>query len=215
MLNAIKSVVLAVIIAMGVGGVAVADDPYDDAFAAHVRQDYATAMRLFRPLGDQGNTSAQFWLGVIYENGEGVTQDYADAVKWYRKAADQGDASAQVNLGVMYSNGRGVTQDYAEAVKWYRKAADQGDARAQYNLGLMYDNGQGVTQDYVQAHKWYNLAAAKFPASETEDRDKAVKNRDIVAAKMTPAQIAEAQKLAREWKRMLKSAPRYMRLPTK
>ena len=64
----------------------------------------------------------------------------------------------------------------------------------------MYLNGHGVPQDYVQAHKWINLAASRFTASETENRDKAVKNRDIVAAKMTLAQIAEAQKLAREWK---------------
>jgi TPR repeat protein len=64
----------------------------------------------------------------------------------------------------------------------------------------MYAKGEGVPQDYVQAHKWFNLAASRFPASEKENRDKAVENRDRIAAKMTPAQIAEAQKLAREWK---------------
>ncbi|MBM3566043.1 MAG: sel1 repeat family protein, partial [Alphaproteobacteria bacterium] len=84
---------------------------------------------------------------------------------------------------------------------WYKKSrAGQGHASAQNNLGVMYDRGQGVPQDDVQAHKWYNLASSRFPASEKERRDKAVKNRDIMAAKMTPAQIAEAQKLAREWK---------------
>ena len=93
----------------------------------------------------------------------------------------------------MYSEGQGVPQDYAAAVKWYRLAADQGDAYAQYNLGVMYANGRGVPQDYVQAHKWYNLGAV------AGDKD-AIKNRDNVAGKMTPAQIAEAQKLAREWK---------------
>ena len=62
----------------------------------------------------------------------------------------------------------------------------------------MYSNGQGVPQDYAQAHMWFNLAASKYPPGE--DRDKAVKGRDIVAAKMTPAQISEAQKLAREWR---------------
>jgi uncharacterized protein len=64
----------------------------------------------------------------------------------------------------------------------------------------MYDEGRGVPQDYVQAHKWYNLAASRFPTSAKEFRDRAVGNRDAIAAKMTPAQIAEAQKLAREWK---------------
>ena len=99
----------------------------------------------------------------------------------------------------MYAEGQGVPQNFAEAVSWYRKAADQGLALGQINLGGMYVAGQGVPQDYVQAHKWYNLAASRFPASETKDREIAAKNRDIVAAKMTPAQIAEAQKFAREW----------------
>ena len=93
----------------------------------------------------------------------------------------------------MYANGQGVPQDYAAAVSWYRKAAEQGYAAAQFNLGVMYDKGQGVPQDYVQAHKWWNLAAANGDAD-------AIKSRDIVAKKMTPAQIAEVQKLAREWK---------------
>ena len=78
-------------------------------------------------------------------------------------------------------------------LSWYRKAAEQGHAKAQLNLGIMYFTGRGVPQDYVQAHMWFNLSAAQGDADAT-------KNRDIVAAKMTPAQIAEAQKLAREWK---------------
>ena len=137
-----------------------------------------------------------------FEDGEAAyqRQDYATALRFWRPLADQGDATAQSNLGAMYELGRGVTQDYAEAVKWYRKAADQGLASAQYNLGVMYDNGQGVAQDFVQAHKWFNLAASRFPASEKEGRDRAVRNRDRVAAKMTPQQIAEAQRLAREWR---------------
>jgi uncharacterized protein len=93
----------------------------------------------------------------------------------------------------MYAKGQGVPQDYAAAVKWYRLAADQGNAVAQINLGFMYEQGQGVPQDYVQAHKWYNLGAA------AGDKD-ASKNRNIVAGRMTPAQIAEAQKLASAWK---------------
>ena len=91
-------------------------------------------------------------------------------------------------------------QDYALAVQWYRKAADQGNADAQFNLGVMYANGQGVLQDYVTAHKWFNLAVSGLSASETTQRNAAVTYRDRVAARMTPAQIAEAQRLAREWK---------------
>jgi len=94
-------------------------------------------------------------------------------------------------------NGAGMVE-YATAVREYRPLAERGHAKAQFGLGLMYGNGEGVPQDYVQAHMWYNLAASIFPPGE--DRDKAVKNRDIVAMRMTPAQISEAQKLAREWK---------------
>jgi len=115
-----------------------------------------------------------------------------------KRMAEAGDPAAQHKLGFMYANGRGVTQDEAAAVSWYRKAADQGYANAQSNLGVMYANGQGVPQDYVQAHKWFNLGSAR--ATAADDRDRNAKNRDEVAAAMTPAQIAEAQRLASAWK---------------
>jgi len=101
---------------------------------------------------------------------------------------------------VRYEKGQGVPKDYAEAMQWYRKAAEQGLASAQNNLGFMYSLGHGAPQDYVEAYKWFNLAAAHFPASETENRKTALGNRDRVAAAMTAAQIAEAQRLASEWK---------------
>jgi uncharacterized protein len=142
----------------------VAAGPFEDGVAARAYGDYATALRLLRPLANQGHAAAQF------------------------------------NLGFMYAFGRGVPQDYAEAMRWFRKAADQGDASSQFILGGLYDSGEGVPQDYVKAHKWYNLAGAHFSASESGMREQAVKNRDRVAAKMTTAQIAEAQRLAREWK---------------
>jgi TPR repeat protein len=145
-----------------------------------------------------GLAPAQTALGIMYVNGYGVPQNYTEALKWYRLAAAQGLAPAQTALGIMYVNGYGVPQDNAEALKWYHLAAAQGHARAQLNLGLMYVNGYGVPQDYVQAYKWFNLAAANF--TEKQDRDAAVKGCDYVAARMTPAQIVEAKKLAREWK---------------
>ncbi len=171
---------------------------FDEAVAAYKRGDYATALREYRTLAKQGNAGAQYNIGVMYYNGQGVPQDYAKAVKWYRKATEQGNAGAQYNLGIMYYFGLGVPQDDAKALQWYRKAAEQGHAKTQFILGFVYSNGQGVSQDYVQAHMWYNLAASK--SSPGEDLDRAVKNRDIVAKKMTPAQIGEAQKLAREWR---------------
>ena len=117
---------------------------------------------------------------------------YFDSIK---NRAGQGEAEAQTLLGGMYSDGLGVPQDYAEALKWYNLAAAQGDDSAQFQLGYMYYKGLGVPRDYVQAYKWLNLAAAAFPIGY------AAEMRDMVAARMTPAQIAEAQKLASEWKK--------------
>ncbi|MFH0810422.1 MAG: hypothetical protein V2A77_08160 [Pseudomonadota bacterium] len=93
-----------------------------------------------------------------------------------------------------------LQKDYATAVRLWRPLADQGDAKAQSRLGYMYDEGQGVPRDYVQAHKWYSIAAVCFAISDAEEFDLALENRKDLAAKMTPAQIAEAQRLACEWR---------------
>lgn len=167
-------------------------DTWDDAMAARKHGDFETAARLFRMLAEQGNAQAQNNLGYLYARGAGVPQDYAEAVKWYRKAAEQGLARAQHNLGYMYARGAGVAQDFAEAAKWYRKAADQGLARAQNNLGYLYAKGEGVARDDVLAHMWFDLAA-------DQDYPHARRIRDLVAGRMTSEQIAEAQRLARDW----------------
>ena len=163
----------------------------DEGIAAYKRFDYATAVREWRPLAEQGDAVAQYYLGNLYRTGQGVPQDYAEAERWYRRAVEQGNASAQFNLGVMFYNS--LPQDYAEAAKWFRKAANQGNADAQYNLGVIYDKGYGVPQDYVQAHMWYNLA-------EAQGRTAAAWNRGRVAKNMTPAQIIEAQRRAAKWR---------------
>ena len=135
--------------------------------------------------------STKFALGEETFEGRGFqflhAYSAAEAVKWYRLAADQGFAKAQTMLGVMYQLGEGATQDYAEAAKWFRKAAKQRFIFAQYDLGKMYAEGRGVEQDYAQAHMWFSSAGA-------------IDERSAVAAKLTPEQIAAAQKLARDWK---------------
>jgi len=118
--------------------------------------------------------------------------DYATALKKFRPLAEQGNAWAQYALGAMYEKGEGVPPDDNEAVLWYHRAAFQGNSPAQSKLGVMYDHGRGVPQDDVLAHMWWNLAAAQG------DED-ARTLRDRLAEKMTPAQLAEAQRLAREW----------------
>ena len=229
----IKTFLLALALAVSLTGAAVAD-PFEDGLAAYNKGDYEGVFRLWLPLADSGWAPAQFGLGFLYANGQGVAQDYAEAANWYRKAADRGDAHAQANLAILYANGQGVAQDYAEAAGWYRKAADQGDAHAQLSLGLlyasgqgvpqdhaqaaswyrkaanrgdahaqillgdMYENGQGVPQDYVQSHMLWNLAASR--SADPVQRADAARRRDLVAAKMSTAQIADAQRLASAWK---------------
>jgi len=118
-------------------------------------------------------------------------QDYATALRELRPLAEQGNAEAQSNLGVMYDKGKGVTQDYREAVKWFHKAAEQGYADAQLILGAMYFEGNGVAQNFIHAHIWSNMAAAN-------GSQHAVDLRQRIANEMTTADVAEAQRLARE-----------------
>ena len=133
-----------------------------------------------------------FVVLAVLQPGPAKAQD----IEQLRKAAEQGNATAQGNLGLMYNNGEGLPQDYQEAVIWYRKAAEQGNASAQFSLGLRYANGEGVPQDYVQAHKWVNLAASRT-TGEVAENSRLL--RDQLAEKMTASQVAEAQRLAREW----------------
>jgi TPR repeat protein len=183
----------AAVAAILVSCVAANAQPNDDIATALSRGDYATVLPLIRPLAEQGDSQAQFNLGVSYDQGWGVPQDFVEAAKWYRLAAEQGYSLAQHNLGILYENGRGVQQDFAQALKWYRLAADQNNAFAQNSLGMLYEKGRDVPQDTIRAHMWFNLSGAQGHAP-------AVKNRDRLAAAMSREQVAEAQKLAREWK---------------
>ena len=158
-----------------------------------VSRDYSEAVKWFGLAADQGLADAQYNLGLLYENGWGVSRDYAEAAKWYRRAADQGFAPAQGGLGLLYANGRGVSQDYEQGVKWYRRAADQGLASAQNNLGLLYAEGHGVPQDYVRAYMWLTVATATGVSNGSRVRDH-------LSQLMSAAQLAEAQRLARDWK---------------
>jgi TPR repeat protein len=176
----------------------------DAAYLAYQGRDYATALRLVRPLAAGGDPRAQYMLGLLYHRGRGLPQDHHEAVNWFHRAADQDDAAAQFYLGIMFSEGQGVRQDHVEAAKWFRRAADLGDAYAQYNLGLMYAKGEVGEPDDVSAHMWFNLAAAHFPASEMRNRGLAVANREAVERKMTQEQIIQAQKLARERAKMIR-----------
>ena len=174
-----------------------------------VEQNYAKAAEWHRLAAEQGSALAEFKLGLLYFTGKGVPQSDAEAAAWFRRAAAPsdidrgsdwgrfirarlGDWEAQFYLGLIYNQGLGVPQDYTEAVFWYRRSAEQGYVPAQISLGSMFFSGRGVAQDYVLAHMWYNVAAARGDSDARQHRHE-------VEKVMSQAQVAEAQRLAREW----------------
>ena len=164
--------------------------------AQHQSTLTADELKALQQKAEKGDEEAQCTLGSLYRIGRGVPQDRAQAIAWLRKAAEQGYWEAQFTLGMRYAGGLLVPKDYAQAVAWFRKAAEQGYAVAQFNLGMAYASGLGVAQDDVEAHKWLNLATA---ASMGYSEEKYADARDSLAKRMTPEQLAEAQKRASEW----------------
>ena len=160
--------------------------------AAYLQGDYNTALGVWRSLAQKGDARAQYSLGMMYNDGEGVPKSDKMAATWYLKAARQGHAKAQYNLGVAYYSGKGVPHNYTEAAAWIRKAAKQGDVIAQTVLGAMYGKGNvGVPKSDVYAYAWCNIAAA-------HGDDLAKKCRSTAQNLMTVSEIAEAQLLSRE-----------------
>jgi hypothetical protein len=161
-----------------------------------VKMDKSEAAHWLHKAAEQGMAEAQFDLGMCYVNGDGVAKNAVQAVSWYRKAADQGLPDAQCEMGDCYLEGNGVPKDIPEGLRWTRLAADQGFGQAQNTLGLCYLKGRGVTKDNVQAYKWFNLAAGKGD----ERADDAKINLAAAERFLTPEQVAEGQRLAREFK---------------
>ncbi|MEJ2362689.1 MAG: tetratricopeptide repeat protein [Gammaproteobacteria bacterium] len=132
---------------------------FEQGAAAANRGDYATALKIWRPLAWRGDVKAQFNLGVMYHQGLGVRKNDRETAKWWHRAAERGYARAQTNLGNMYQYGLGVPKNYKAAAKWYRHAASKGDAQAQYNLGFMAWKGIGIRRNNHQAMHWFRRAA--------------------------------------------------------
>lgn len=162
-------------------------------------QDLAEAAKWYRRAAEQGHEKAQWHLASFYEAGDAGMRDHAEAAKWYRLAAEQGDPFAEANLAALYRDGRGVPLDYAEAERWYRRAADHGSPEAQFALGTMYEYGVGLPRDLVQAYMWFELAASG-PTGQSRDHALEARQRVAYSYRMTPAEISEGQRLARDWK---------------
>ncbi len=175
-------------------GVASAGD-FDAGVKAYQRGNYAAALREFRALAEQGIPEAQFNLGRMYHQGEGLAVNFRRAHFWFLQAAkpamDQGIPEAQLALGIMYYQGQGTAQDYAAAASWFGQAAGYGIAVAQWNLGIMYYEGKGVVQDFVRAYVWFSLAGSQGHEISNE-------NRDRLQSLMTREQVAEAERISME-----------------
>tara|TARA_B110000238_G_C16095117_1_gene425721 strand:- start:344 stop:958 length:615 start_codon:yes stop_codon:yes gene_type:complete len=166
---------------------------------AYRKGDYETALKVWRPLAEQGDDRAQSNMALMYVKGQGVDQDFIEAFRLYHLAAEQGNAYAQYNLGQMYRKGYHATdgqdyqdvQDYEIAQKWYHLAAKQGNVAAQVHLGMLYAYGLGVIEDKLFAYMWWNSAASRG------DKD-ADANKSLLMESMTSSQIEKAKKLASE-----------------
>jgi TPR repeat protein len=170
----------------------------DPAKAPYVHvQDLTTAINESRAKAEQGSAEDQYRLGMQYES---LGIDYREAVRWYRMAAMQRHIEAFYRLCVLSDIGLGMPQDYQEALRWCRLAADYGHARAMITIGIHYEKGRSLSKDLVQAHLWYNLAAA-------HGENDGAKWRNRLTVEMTPAQIAQAQLLARNWRKKDQTPP--------
>lgn len=203
--------------------------PVDDGLEAYKRGEHAAAAALWRPLAEKGDAPAEFYLGLLYRNGQGVPRNEAEATAWLRKSADQGYPPAQYFVGTL-------TAQPGEAFPWYKKAAEQDYSAAQFTLGEIYDFGvlaprdraeslrlwrmaaergygpamsrmgmlyatEDLPMDKVQAFKWLTLALLQ-PDSNfgALDRPAVTMLRNATGQGMTPEQIAEAQQEAKDWR---------------
>jgi len=196
----------------------------EEAFIAYMEKDYKKAYKLLSPLAEQGNDKAQFTLGLMFNDGQGVPQDYEEAIKWFRLAAEQENHKAQLSLGLLYKDGKGVIKDREEAMKLVTLAADGGIPLAQYYLGLWLHakglekvmestnrlnpdlvakrmEGDRPEKEYnISAHKWLNLSISNFDArTQSRNINNAKKTRSKIEKELQPIDLKEAQRLAKEW----------------
>jgi TPR repeat protein len=192
--------ILIVSLCLALPASALADDTMDRAglvlgTSAYEDGDYDAALRLLGPLAIPRARFYVSLIGMYLDALKSSTQgNHVEAAQTFCLVAQEGHPEAQFRCAFAYDVGEGVPQDAVKAVKWYRSSAEQGFAEAQFRIGAMFKEGRGVPQDYVLAHMWLNLAGAQStppPGSR--------QLRDHLATLMGPAEIAEAQKRAREW----------------
>ena len=160
--------------------------------AAYDRGDFATALKEFTPLAEQGVPTAQAALGAMYMDGLGVARNIPEALRWLGLAADQGMAAAQLRLGTLYLLGDGVPPDVTKAAQWFKAAADKGMAKAQVNMAAMHYQGVGVPRDLKLSYLYAALAAKQGDAE-------AIGMVSILKDQMPPQDVATAEAMVQTW----------------
>ena len=174
---------------------------FDDGVAAFEARDYMSAARHLRPLAHDGDAAAQVLMGTMLRAGLLGSYDFESAAGWFRRAADQNDAAAHFNLGLMYFQHEVTPPDGStmpEDLDWaaythFKRAAELGHATGQLYFGHIVAQGGMLDPDPVEAFKWYQLAA-------WQRNSLAAAARDQLAARMEPAEIADARQRARIWR---------------
>jgi len=156
------------------------------------------AMKLYKKAAAEGNAEAGYRIGVLYETGKGVSKNYGKAAEWYSSSAEMFNSTAMYRMGFLHEKGMGVPKSMQEAEKWYRRAADAGNSWSQFYFGEKCEHGKGVKKDLVFAHAWYNLASRGMGDKGLWKKAKSA--RDRVALKLTPEELARAEKIVRDWR---------------
>jgi TPR repeat protein len=180
---------------LGVNGQANAQsgtNPFISGYKAYLKKDFKRALIYWRPLAEAGNLDAQYHLGNMFLNGQGVTVDWSEAGKWFRASAEQGDVGAQYLIGEMNLKGMGMVRDYQKAGNWFKKAAEQGYPDAQFRLGEWYAEGKGGVTNLLLAYVWLKLAGANGIQAGDEKRK-------LVETRLTAKEIKHANGLAYQW----------------
>lgn len=165
------------------------NEEYQPGWTAYQAGEYAEAKKIWQPLAEKGDPSAQLNLGALYDYGQGVSEDPAQAMHWYTAAAEQGKAIAQFNLGIMYATGRGTLLDYTQASRWYFKAAEQGVTDAQFNLALQFSQGLGVEANAELAIQWlYRAGKGYLEAGLKQHVKSVIRHMDDLGG---PSQLAQ------------------------
>ena len=171
-------------------------------FLYYGTRETAQAIEWFRKAAAQGYAPAEFQMGQLYDFGFGVAQSDAQALAWYRKAAEHGSVAGQRSVADFYRKGRAVPSDLAEAARWYRRAAEGDDIRAQAELGQLYMSGAGVARDYRSAYVWFAIAAGQAPL--LDNRAQLIELRNVAAGRLTPSELAAAERRVALWKPAVK-----------